>query len=215
MPDTRKVLAVTACGAGAALALLLVDLEREAAASPTEPSAPAKLAAHAPQAEATAELNQQLHRLQRELGALTSRVNREAERARETADEVNQEEQAQEEVKALGELDPAAVRGHYEQLFDEQATDATWSDSESQLITQHFASGAVTGIALRRVDCRASMCRVELHVEDDERRTPFLRDIGLPPFQHGGYYHNDLESEEIVLFTAREGLPLPMYTAGS
>jgi len=212
--NTWTVLAVTASGASAALALWLL----EPAATPSTPTPapvmPVRAATPALDDGASEQLATQVVRLQRELGSLSSRVQLEVERARQAAEQGEPAEAQPTEAQALADIDPAVVRGHYEQLFDEQSVDDAWSRAESTAITQHFVGGAVSGIELRRVDCRTNMCRVELRVADDAKRGPFLRDIGLPPFQHGGYYHNDLESDEIVLFSAREGSPLPMYSAG-
>ena len=109
------------------------------------------------------------------------------------------------------ELDGPAVATQLEELIAEQPIDRGWAGGEERTLSEFFRSLAPgDGAHLEDLECRNSMCRVQIHFDDEHARQRFTDDrIGQPPFDHGGFYHSDAETGAFALYTAREGHTLP------
>lgn len=92
--------------------------------------------------------------------------------------------------------------------------DRSWSIQVSEQITQAFASEELAGISLDDVECRSTLCRVEVMHDDPMRRDEF--EIWFP-FKVAQFLprlvmrrvDNDDGSSSTVVYTARQGYRLP------
>jgi hypothetical protein len=90
----------------------------------------------------------------------------------------------------------------------------SWSIQVSEQITQAFASEELAGISLDHVECRSTLCRVEVTHDDPMRRGEF--EIWFP-FKVAQFLprlvmrrvDNDDGSSSTVVYTARQGYRLP------
>ena len=101
------------------------------------------------------------------------------------------------------------VQVRYDGIFDVQALDFTWAQSERKVLADFFSASALPGVRVDELDCRESMCRARLHVEGDLARRGFVARLGSPPFDHGTFFHADAETGQLTVFSARQGRQLP------
>jgi HAMP domain-containing protein len=108
------------------------------------------------------------------------------------------------------DLDVNALRAGFQAVFEGQATDWAWANQQQGEIASAFKKLPQPGARLDKVECRQSMCRVDARFDSARARQTFLNEsIGAPPFDHGGFYHTNYETEAVTLFLAREGHSLP------
>jgi hypothetical protein len=75
-----------------------------------------------------------------------------------------------------------------------------------------FFSGA-GGAQVKSLECRSDMCRVEATFDSEKSRSAFLDHLGQPPFDKGTFGTLDPDMKGLVVFTGREGRPLPTFSA--
>lgn len=102
-------------------------------------------------------------------------------------------------------------------VFLTEPTDGQWSTETTNLITQFFESGEKMPIDLSGVECRSTLCRVEVNHNDatavDELALRFPMHVGkaLPQIAYHYKQHDDGHTS-VVMYLAREGYELPQAT---
>ncbi|WP_437679082.1 hypothetical protein [Sorangium sp. So ce131] len=110
---------------------------------------------------------------------------------------------AEQDAEAAATLD-AAVRS--------EGVDRDWSSAMESRIGKFFNTDKATGSSARRVDCRSTLCRVEIAHESIGAREHFVERMPymISPRSMIFAYIEDEDDREIVVYITREGHPLPL-----
>jgi hypothetical protein len=105
------------------------------------------------------------------------------------------------------------VIGSYEAFHAGQSKDPAWSASTSRAIVETLHEVNMEGSTADAVDCRTTVCRLDIGHADQAAQAYFLQHIPVqPPFDTSGFYHR-VETEDgasrTVLYLARNGFELP------
>lgn len=109
------------------------------------------------------------------------------------------------------EVAPENVMVELDQDFHFQTEDPTWSYQAVQDIETSIAAESLPGADLLGVDCRATLCQVEMVFQDTAARDQSLGMLPLLlPWSGEGHIHIDEAGDpnRIVLYVAREGINL-------
>lgn len=120
-----------------------------------------------------------------------------------TTDQVTAEQQASSVVIDGGELAIAEPEGSLAELhllqtaFDDEAQDPEWAPLFEDEVWRDFANAEIANSYLNSVDCRTSMCRIEISHDDEQAESEFLAQ--LPEMSEGqsGSIHR-LNSEQAI-----------------
>lgn len=109
--------------------------------------------------------------------------------------------------------DPAEVFQKLDDHIAREAKDSAWGTATETVITSAFGTEALAGSSLLFVECRSTVCRVEVAHQDARARARFLEDVrNVPPFDRSAGAvrpDGDPTSNRTVLYMAREGQRLP------
>ncbi|WP_437633330.1 hypothetical protein [Sorangium sp. So ce854] len=110
---------------------------------------------------------------------------------------------AQQDAETAATLE-AAVRS--------ESVDPEWSNVMKVRISEFFKTDKATGSSARRIDCRSTLCRVEVAHESIDARKHFVERMPymIPPRSTVFGHVDSEEDREIVLYISREGHPLPL-----
>ncbi|MCO7223168.1 hypothetical protein [Pleionea sp. CnH1-48] len=89
-----------------------------------------------------------------------------------------------------------AIIDQYESDFAQQEGDNIYAWQEIQ---SYFFDKDIPGVAFKYLECRQRSCRLELQIDDLDSRERFLENMGLPPFNQGGFYYTNDQS--LIVFT--------------
>jgi len=102
--------------------------------------------------------------------------------------------------------------------MDAEAIDPNWSVSASESISDLFASGnkELQGISLTNVECKTSLCRVELTFDSVDGMDATKLAMGNMPWNAEGFFklNTDDDNPSAVIYLARENHQLPRDIAG-
>ncbi|MCH9684542.1 MAG: hypothetical protein K0V04_24110 [Deltaproteobacteria bacterium] len=96
----------------------------------------------------------------------------------------------------------------YDDTFEQQGLDAAWAEREEQQMIEAFGSESFAGLQLTTVQCRATMCRIDIELDRPDDREVFLARLGQPPLNKGGHFRPGEDDRALVVFTGREGHPV-------
>lgn len=92
----------------------------------------------------------------------------------------------------------------------EEAVDPGWAPQAQQSVHAMFANEALEGFTLTSADCRASMCRIEMGVEEAIAGPEAFRKLQQnTPWNGAGFVEITLDPPGAVLYLAREGASIP------
>lgn len=179
----------------------------------TPPRAPATRPEAAAVSTADVEhLRRELASVRREVSRLDESQHADAPAAEETAppDHATTHEAAPE---VASPVEPAALREQWDTVVASQPRDRDWAAGAEESLRAAFAEGAFRGSSAERVDCRTTLCRLELTHADAEAAEAFPQlAMASPAFAWGGSVHRvtgDDGVERSVLYAVREGFTLP------
>ena len=171
----------------------------------------------------TDRLNGELKRLRRELAFLRERLealsaeNRSGDDSVESAGpsapdqspadplQLDPEKLASQELERMTTMD---------RFFQEEATDEQWSRDVTRMVTEVFQDMDASHTALSRVQCRSTLCLVEVEHSDAEAAEEFALyfpiDVGEALPQASYYTENfDDGSSRVTMYFARDGYEIP------
>jgi hypothetical protein len=120
------------------------------------------------------------------------------------------EEEPAEEAHAHAEAQIQAQTEVFEGIMLMEKTDPEWARAAQQTLHEAFHSEAMVGLHLVQVDCRTSLCRLDLSL--DGSMTPeeaFHRLMHSDFWQGQSFVRIDGEPAEVVVYLSREGYALP------
>jgi hypothetical protein len=112
----------------------------------------------------------------------------------------------------------AEVRGRFDTVFTAERIDAAWHRGAADAVTRGLAAALPAGSAVRSVECRGTMCRIETSHTDPEAFRDYARRAFLDPdtrLTRSGFFASLAEpptggGDTVgVAFIAREGHELP------
>lgn len=113
-------------------------------------------------------------------------------------------------------IDPATLRTHLDASFDRQADDPSWSAAARGMVEAKLASAMPPSSVLKSVECRESMCRIEMVYDDLTQYHAFVKQMTPDALPWNGTLfatpRGDPSSGPItfVAFLSREGQQLPV-----
>lgn len=92
-----------------------------------------------------------------------------------------------------------------------EAVDATWSRAKNEQFTAFFARQALTGTTVKAVDCRTTMCRIDLAHNSAEARVRFIQSFDNLAGPTGMVFaHIEIADDlDIEVYVTRDGTGLP------
>jgi hypothetical protein len=93
-----------------------------------------------------------------------------------------------------------------------ESRDPSWAPSAETTLYAALRAEAFKDTSLKSVECRATMCRIELSHRDRDAQSRFTQAVNdVPLFQNTEYFAHgqDREWKHYVLYLAREGHKLP------
>jgi len=103
------------------------------------------------------------------------------------------------------------VTTFYESRFESEAVDSSWAGGYEREIADVFAGDEMfEGNRIEAVDCRGTLCRLEVAHESDTSRERMRTPWGAAPFAHGSFIRHYPERNATVIFLGREGHPFAM-----
>jgi hypothetical protein len=89
--------------------------------------------------------------------------------------------------------------------------DPKWASAAKLALNEAFHNEVMAGRRLGHADCRTSLCRLELLLEDSRSaEETFQQLIDFTPWDGQGFVRIDEKSGEIVVYLSREGYALPL-----
>jgi hypothetical protein len=111
-------------------------------------------------------------------------------------------------------IDPATLRDHLTAAFDTQPDDAAWSAPARRMIETKLAAAVPHGSALRSIECRTTLCRIEMQYDDVAQYQAFLRKLTPDALPWNGTFFATAAGDpserpaRFVAFLSREGQEL-------
>jgi len=108
-------------------------------------------------------------------------------------------------------IDPATLREHLTTKFDGQVRDAQWSSSAGLLVHSKLSALMPQPSALKAVDCKQTMCRIEMEYDDLAHYQAFLRQVTPDALPWNGTFFSTIAGDPtarpitFVAFLSREG----------
>lgn len=203
------LLATALLGLPAALWLLGSDVRDEEALS----------RAATVQVVAPADANPEVERLSHELTLVRQQLAHLAESSPDSAPVVSETAPAAAapsiEAPALepAPSEPAEVRVVWDGVVVSQPRDRAWADGMEDSLRTALAERSFLGSTVERVDCRSTLCRLEIDHADASSAEAFpMLVMASPALAAGGSVHRvtgDDGVERSVLYALREGFTLP------
>jgi hypothetical protein len=100
----------------------------------------------------------------------------------------------------------------YTAYLQAERVDTSWSSHQESAIAAAFRGDWLKGSTLGRVDCRTSLCRMEVDHDSGEAEERFAQAVPMtPPFDQGGFSQRvtDDRGTHTIAFILREGHELP------
>jgi hypothetical protein len=110
----------------------------------------------------------------------------------------------------------AEIEAHIQSAFQQQTNDPAWAPQAVKHLREGVAAILPDSSQVRSLDCRTSLCQLELTRMDEKQYQEVMAQATRnPSFWSGGSMGSKQESVEdgkldVVLYLAREGQPLPM-----
>jgi hypothetical protein len=112
------------------------------------------------------------------------------------------------------------VRDHYEMSFIGEYADAAWSQKARGLASERLKATLPDSSAVRSIDCRTSMCRIETSHADLEHYRQFVQKSFMDPessIWNAATYSSITDDSSgnlvVVSYVSRDGQPLPPMDA--
>jgi cytoskeletal protein RodZ len=111
-------------------------------------------------------------------------------------------------------IDPATLRAHLSSRFDGQATDSAWSGAATRMVESKFATLMPPSSMLKSVECKETMCRIEMVYDDTAQYQAFLRQMTPAALPWNGTFFSTIVGDPsekpatFVAFLSREGQEL-------
>jgi len=107
-----------------------------------------------------------------------------------------------------------------EASLEAETVDSAWSGSTSQIIGEAFTGEELAGASLQDIDCRSTLCRVEVQHRDEAKLQEFQRLFPLKvsqalPRMMMHRIDNADGSITTYLYLARQGYRLPAADSGN
>lgn len=106
-------------------------------------------------------------------------------------------------------LDGATIQARFSEILEGDVSDGAGALTEERTIADFVSRAAVPGTRLEAVDCRSSLCRLQLHIDNESAGSAFRAHIGEAPLDRGGFFHIDAAAGTMTFFSPREGHSLP------
>jgi hypothetical protein len=131
-----------------------------------------------------------------------------AETAREQLAEATRIES---EDPTAPDREAAGLASRCDTTISGESVDADWSRVKSDQFGAFFARPALAGTKVKTVDCRTTMCRVELVLRSNADRTRLLQDFSDLAGPTGmAFAHIETANDlEIAVYVTRDGVGLP------
>ena len=145
--------------------------------------------------------------LQRELDREAAK-RAEAEAEREAAAEARRVES---DDPGAGDREASALASRCDEAITGQAIDPAWSRAKNEQFEAFFARAPLVGTKIKTMDCRTTMCRIDLAHRSKEDRTRFIQsfsDLAGPRGMVFAHIETD-DDLEIAVYVTREGVGLP------
>lgn len=99
-----------------------------------------------------------------------------------------------------------------ERRLGAEPVDEAWAQAAEAGIAAAVAASDVAGLVLRAVECRASLCRIRLHLADDQTVAESVQRLASSvPWDSRGFVSVSPEERGgVVVYAAREGRQLPL-----
>lgn len=109
------------------------------------------------------------------------------------------------------EQDEANVKA-LDNAIKSESVDLEWARAMESRVTTFFQSGEQIGSAVRRIDCKSTLCRVDVSFDSNETRHRFGIHVGamIPPRSTAFVYIENEEDRDISVYFARADHPLPV-----
>jgi len=114
------------------------------------------------------------------------------------------------------ELEPAHMRETYDRVFAAESRDPAWSDEAKRTTSSKLPTYMPDGSTLRSIECRTSMCRLEIQ---HKNRDLYWKFVKAALMDSGGQFWSgavstlpvseDPDDGSMVMYLAREGYSLP------
>lgn len=104
------------------------------------------------------------------------------------------------------------VADGFEQSLGEQPVDVEWAEGMQARFDQFFATEQVAGSHVGAVDCRSTLCRIEVSFDDQGGRDALIGEVSglLEPNAQGFAHIEDDEDLEIQVYLSRQDTMLPV-----
>lgn len=90
-----------------------------------------------------------------------------------------------------------------------EESDSDWASSANLTLHEAFQSEDMKGLALVGVECRTTICRLELSLDNASPEESFHHLVHLTPWQGQKFFRINEEKGEAMVYLAREGHSLP------
>jgi hypothetical protein len=207
----RKLLLSTAAIAAIATTLWLIQR------TPSPTAAEKVFSEHAGQGPSSDEWRRELEQMRRELARLERNQHASANTAAHypASEEPGGPEPERDEVSSMPPMSGAEQRAAQTDLLVEQmrreGIDPAWKrDAEAQ-IRERLAAQPMTGVISTDVECRASLCQLDMIFDSVDVRDDALAVLPrIVPWDFEGYYRADDDDEQhVIVYVTREGATLP------
>jgi hypothetical protein len=100
-----------------------------------------------------------------------------------------------------------------DRFHDQERRDPEWSEHAEKEITKIFISPDLSGVSLRQVNCRTTLCRLDVALDAGADRHQLFSDImKRSPFSGEGFIHVDNPGDRrIEWYISRVGRRLPKF----
>jgi len=99
----------------------------------------------------------------------------------------------------------------YEAVLRAESVDREWSAAMQTRLQEFFRSDMAVGSSMQHVECRSTMCRIEIASQSKTARETFMQGVSsMSPPNSQGFAHIDTdESLEFVVYITRDNHQLP------
>lgn len=159
-----------------------------------------------------------VHGTVQQLARTQERMRRELDGAAAERTAADAARRAAAEATAVESEDPTAADREATELalrcdtkIKDEPVDREWSRTKNEQFGAFFARAPLTGTKLKAVDCRTTMCRVELVHRSSEDRARFIQSFSDLAGPRGTVFaHIETADDlDIVVYVTRDGIELP------
>ena len=161
-------------------------------------------------------LRSQLARIDRDQDSTSQQLSQLAEQLTQTvsietgqnAEEALTPEQEQERAQARVQADLMLMEGA---LLAEQP-DPAWANMAQFTLQTTFQQKAIPGLEMVDAECRSTLCRMEIALDDPTMQDGYQNLLNLAPWSGESLIQIDTETGVAVMYLAREDRTLPQVT---